>query len=350
MLAAADVEEARTRVFQAALTQAEELWVAASASGAASRPLPLFYCLSQAGRAMCAAWTDVVGHWQPKSHGLTSADPAGGDVASLRVSVSRSRLGMFPMVAAATDSNVFSGSTTVAQLWASLPDLPRAPTITRDASRPVYLEATTVPGVEQGFLDYLAPKYARLSFPWPPEIVAAIGEPGEAPSIDDVMAALERYPRARGVRAEARKVYGMFGEEETIVLTFPNPDGELRPLSDVGDAEPRRTGLAGGGRERYVVRPQIGTGQAAPPSQLMTLWALMYGLSQLARYHPDEWVSALNPDRSPSAVDLEHVLDAGLELVPELLVPAITNGIMPRLVRERLAAERAAGAGNVPPP
>ena len=57
MLATGEVDPARLHVFQAALTQAEELWEAASAVGAASRPLPLFYCLSQAGRAICAAWT-----------------------------------------------------------------------------------------------------------------------------------------------------------------------------------------------------------------------------------------------------------------------------------------------------
>jgi hypothetical protein len=44
---------ARHRVFQAAVTQAEELWDAATAVGRASRPLPLFYSLSQAvGRSV----------------------------------------------------------------------------------------------------------------------------------------------------------------------------------------------------------------------------------------------------------------------------------------------------------
>jgi hypothetical protein len=69
----------------------------------------------------------------------------------------------------------------------------------------------------------------------------------------------------------------------------------------------------------------------------MSLWALVYSLSQLARYHPAQWVSALKPDTSEIAVDLEHVLDVCLELVPDLLVPAVTNGIMPRLIREGAA-------------
>lgn len=53
----AEADEARREVFQAAVAQSEELWDAAATSGPASRPLPLFYCLSQAGRAVCAAWT-----------------------------------------------------------------------------------------------------------------------------------------------------------------------------------------------------------------------------------------------------------------------------------------------------
>jgi hypothetical protein len=47
-------DQERRDVFQAALAQSEELWDAAATSGPASRLLPLFYCLSQAGRAVCA--------------------------------------------------------------------------------------------------------------------------------------------------------------------------------------------------------------------------------------------------------------------------------------------------------
>jgi hypothetical protein len=72
----------------------------------------------------------------------------------------------------------------------------------------------------------------------------------------------------------------------------------------------------------------------------MTLWALLFGLSALARYHPGLWVSALNPDQSTAAVDLEQMLDAALDLVPDLLVPALSSGAMPRLIREQQAADR----------
>ena len=65
----------RRRVFGAALEQFEQLLRAAEVSGPASAPLPLFYALSQAGRAIAAArmtdpqrW-DYFGHgiWHPRS-------------------------------------------------------------------------------------------------------------------------------------------------------------------------------------------------------------------------------------------------------------------------------------------
>jgi hypothetical protein len=52
-LAAQDPEP--RAVFSAALQQSEELFAAAEVAGPAAKPLPLFYALSQAGRAIAAA-------------------------------------------------------------------------------------------------------------------------------------------------------------------------------------------------------------------------------------------------------------------------------------------------------
>ena len=58
----------------------------------------------------------------------------------------------------------------------------------------------------------------------------------------------------------------------------------------------------------------------------MTLWALLFALSTLARYHPESWVAALNPDLSRIAVPLERGLDAALSAVPLLLLVALRRG------------------------
>ena len=58
----------RAAVYGSALQQFEELMRAAETTGYASRPLPLFYAISQAGRAVAAAHADEP--WILSGHGL----------------------------------------------------------------------------------------------------------------------------------------------------------------------------------------------------------------------------------------------------------------------------------------
>ncbi len=60
-----------------------------------------------------------------------------------------------------------------------------------------------------------------------------------------------------------------------------------------------------------------------PPTPLMTWWALLYGLSMLARYHPARWVLALDPDASSEAVMFERVLGAAISAIPHLVLEAL---------------------------
>jgi YaaC-like Protein len=64
---------ARRAAFSAALQQFEELMVAAAAVGLAARPLPLFYALGQAGRALLAAWGP---NYEIRGHGLRLVGPS----------------------------------------------------------------------------------------------------------------------------------------------------------------------------------------------------------------------------------------------------------------------------------
>src|SRR4051812_39627121 len=64
----------RRAVFSAALQQSEELFAAAAKAGPASKPLPLFYALSQAGRAIAAAH-NAAETWRIAGHGLTVTAP-----------------------------------------------------------------------------------------------------------------------------------------------------------------------------------------------------------------------------------------------------------------------------------
>ncbi len=62
------VSPERAGVFASSLERAEQLMKAASNVGHAARPLPLFYALSQAGRAIAAA--RLADNWRLSGHGL----------------------------------------------------------------------------------------------------------------------------------------------------------------------------------------------------------------------------------------------------------------------------------------
>src|SRR5438552_11715503 len=68
-------EGARARTFTAALEQSEQLWTAARDLGHATRPIVLYYCLTQGGQALLAA-RGRANEWRAlPSHGLRPTPP-----------------------------------------------------------------------------------------------------------------------------------------------------------------------------------------------------------------------------------------------------------------------------------
>jgi len=55
---------------------------------------------------------------------------------------------------------------------------------------------------------------------------------------------------------------------------------------------------------------------------------ILMGLSTRARYQPQGWTRDLDVDVSRSAVLIESVLDACLEIVPELIAQAIEEATL----------------------
>jgi hypothetical protein len=66
---------------------------------------------------------------------------------------------------------------------------------------------------------------------------------------------------------------------------------------------------------------------------LLLWWALLFGLSLLARYEPVAWRAALDPDQSELAYGLERLLDEALDLTPVLRHEAITHTAVLRPAR-----------------
>src|SRR5437016_2663546 len=98
-------DEQAAAIFRAALQQFEELMRAAGAAGPAGRPLPLFYALSQAGRAMVAT-RGVEPHY---GHGLTLEGPTADVLATMiRPVEGRRGPGQFESVAKALGSPILT--------------------------------------------------------------------------------------------------------------------------------------------------------------------------------------------------------------------------------------------------
>ena len=72
-----------------------------------------------------------------------------------------------------------------------------------------------------------------------------------------------------------------------------------------------------------LLLPRAGSKDALSP--LMLWWALLFGLSSVARYDPETWIAALAVNDSELAVPIEAVLDAALEGLPELILDALTD-------------------------
>ena len=142
------------------------------------------------------------------------------------------------------------------------------------------------------------------------------------------------YPTLSGMTPDGVRT-NVLGWEEPI-YKFVREDGTLRSLYDVG-VHPFYEQL--GVSSSRVVRPKVGAELRDPLSEAVTLWALLFCLSELALYYPDIWVGALDPDTSVAAVTLEHGLDVMLNRAPALIASAL-GGPIDALIWEELRQGR----------
>jgi hypothetical protein len=270
------------QTFGAALEQFEELLLAAARVPPATAPILLFYALSQAGRALVAAYGGE--QWEVHGHGLSIAtrrDPIG------ETTISAKGDGLFQAVAQATHSDPLTDGMTLAQLWGRIPGLDRGPGL--GAEEPTIFMVDHQPTNTQS-------RVAR-------------DERGRLlPKGDAFTADSETYPPL----AEARIDYSEQGDRTIVSLEF-----ETSAAAATFD----------GHLWRYLGATYLraGGGPGKEPSGLMLWWMLLQALSQLARYEPAGWTRALNPDLSPLAVPLERTLRRAGGLVPLLVLEALTS-------------------------
>jgi hypothetical protein len=334
-LAAGDPE--RRQTYGAALRQAEELADAANAAGYAAKPLPLVYSLSQAGRAIVAA--HGADPWRLHGHGvhLATADP--DRVLETTVFGRETGKDSFSAVARTIGSPGLTSTVSLGALWAANPDLIDVPFPEGADSWPraVHIplptpSLPTMPGMPaQDPETTITTTNGMLS--------AAVAVPGD--TAGEVVEALQSYPSLRRARVYKQGASGAVSagpddpverhilgntqrvgiaievDRQMTMAEFWAKNRELASVVEIDATQPRFPApqLIG-----YAL-PELAGAEALWP--LMLWWALLYGLSVLARYEPAAWTAALDLDRSKLAVGLERVLDLAAHRVPERVSAAM---------------------------
>lgn len=315
----------RRQTYAAAMEQFEELMRAAEQVGTASRPLPLFYALSQAGRAVAAAHADEP--WKLRGHGLQLKDED-RPLLDRRVSPDNRSDASFRRVAEASGSDVLEQPVTVGALCASLPDLAAVPQLCGDNPRALFVKPIAQSG---GAMVVMGPEVEAYVLNLP----ADTGRGGDPVSV--LGEHLRHYPSAAGwALPENPRFFPSEGGWGTgAVIRWRVSDGIQSPNEP--DRQDRMREVAPQYRhsDQQWCRPAVADGTVLSP--LMTWWALLYALSMVARYEPDAWVGLLNVDKNTLAVPLEGLLDDALEVVPHLVLDALqaTPFLLPPISQHR---------------
>jgi hypothetical protein len=294
----------RRGVFSAALGQFDELLTAASSVGPASRPLPLYYALNQAGRAIAAARQMTDRPWRPMRHGLTIGDP-GAFLGETKISLekkSSAKPDSFRMLAESINAPCLTGPTMLWNVWAAIPGLDE-------------------PGLGAG-----CPRALRVEIDddSPSAMFGILRRLQGLPATDGGKTRLARhleqtYPAvADGLVIESlAKEWPPF-DGAKAQLAWYSPDGVRR---DVRSVTARYLNPACG----YWVIPAVNKNRDVL-SPMMLWWCLLLAFSSIARYHSEEWLAALDPDESGVATSIERTLSLALAVVPRLVLLALSPG------------------------
>lgn len=317
-LAAGD--DARRSVFAAALEQAEQFLSAASAVGFATKPVQLFYALSQSGRAIAAARADEP--WRINGHGAQATFSELG-IGRTAVKPDLRPAGALGVVARAIKSEMWTDSVPLGALWASLPELPYDDSLC--VPEPGVLEVLP----DGGSSPYLFNYGVQAMGVWPPgnwSWSGAVKLASPAPeNRDELHASLEEllkpYPRAAGWSLAADASIGITVSNSTtavrgdpclVWLRWTHDDGTRMVVELVAESYD----------DRLFSRPGI-SAEAALPSPLVTWWGVLLALSMHARYDPVGWRRALDIDGSPIGWTLERALTLAQTRIPQLVLDAL---------------------------
>ncbi|MFF3327613.1 YaaC family protein [Streptomyces sp. NPDC002889] len=308
---------ARAKTYSTALEQAQQMFRAAEVVGPQTRPLLVFYGLSQAGRAIAAAAVDLKGEdWNLISHGI-HASGYHLDFADIEIRMDPAgTAGSFVRLSELLQSPVWGNATVVRleEVWDTLPVNLQYPLTGRERLTPLY--ASTLSIDDTDFHPLLTVDVGDI----PDRVV----DDGSRAVLDDF---LKSYPGTTGYEDFARR---RVGAEDDPNYRRHNPDAgwlsmHWQMLAETGTEEQRLVRLYAMTRNyaghRYLFPAVAGLPRELHP--LMAWWAVLYALSMLARYQPAQWENHINVDGSRHAVPIEKVLERAMEHLPVLIADTI---------------------------
>ncbi|MFJ7903528.1 YaaC family protein [Streptomyces sp. NPDC096198] len=316
--ASADAE--RRAVFVAALEQAEQFTEAAVNAGPATRPVQIFYALSQFGRAIAAASRSLGrDEWRLKGHGIKTQN-IDASQGLAHVEVIPTVKGSLAGVARALGVEPLEPETRLrlGDLWRLIPEAQRVP-LPGTSGLPVM-------NFSPGTLVHRGAKMWRQISVYPVPREVRLRSDSDRAALDEFLA---KYPSLTGWSHTPDAPDTVLwrergnGAEEELEIFLPSAlTGPVRPEEERAEALRPATLYRGPG-DAYAF-PALG-GMSGPVHPLLAWWAALFGLSILARYEPEAWAEIVDINGSPAANAVEHLLDEAIAVVPHMALLAILN-------------------------
>lgn len=289
----------RRPVFDAALKQFDELLVAARTIGPSASPIPFFYSLSQAGRALSAAFT-AHKDWEISGHGLKFSLRKGSPIGKSIIRPDHGKSDAFSLVSKVLGSDPLTSEVTLRQAWAAAPYMWAPHALGGDSPEPLRMTGET---------DEKPHVIARLDG----EVARGLDEETRT---EELRERLSGYPGAERIEVRGTSL-AIQANVSIAYLAWPDSEQNDQP---VRSAAPE---MIDGGA--YFLQPGLGKNKDHV-HPLMVWWLILFALSSLARYHSAEWMAALDPAKSEIAVPIERALQAWSSTIPLALLHELELG------------------------
>lgn len=304
----------RRALYGAALQQFDELIEASRTAGHASRPLPLFYALSQAGRAVVAAHGST---GRISGHGLSEDRTRQGIDILERAIVRRPSRDDDDALTAVCDAlgirdpfgspSVARPSIPIGAAWAALPRLQEY----LPEWKPSWFPALRAFDNVGDGRDHMDRRVMNLQ--------GSTRSPRVVEGFDPVTSAMyPQLPKSAWYDPTTRRREIPFHDRLRLGAVRWEQEADRRSVFEVTRSHDDDHA------ERWLLPAPAGSDHAFEP--ITVWWILLFGLSILARYDPALWSAALDLDRSDRAVPLRLVLDEAVDAVPRLVADALLKG------------------------